>query len=144
MGSDEGVLSAFVAPKRQILLIPLLPMALQPAFWDGPYKGALAGVVEMVWGSMFKTAGRVRVGRKLAHGIAAKGVYLVCVLLSFRMPSYHMFSKGGHLRRECLVVGGSRFVQLLAAGTTARANLEAVGELLLAHMAIGSDVDCGW
>ena len=48
--------------------IPLLPMALQPAFWDGPYKGALAGVVEMFRGSMFKAAGRVRVGGESTHG----------------------------------------------------------------------------
>jgi hypothetical protein len=36
-------------------------VALQPALWDGPYEGALAGVVEMVWGSMFEAPGRVRV-----------------------------------------------------------------------------------
>jgi hypothetical protein len=36
-------------------------VALKPALWDRPYEGALAGVVEMVWGSMFEAAGRVRV-----------------------------------------------------------------------------------
>lgn len=42
-------------------------MALEPALWDGPYEGALAGVVEMVWGSMFEAAGRIRIGRELVH-----------------------------------------------------------------------------
>ena len=64
---DEGVLPAVVAADGQILLIPLLPMALEPALWDGPYEGALAGMVEMVWGSMFEAAGRIRIGRQLVH-----------------------------------------------------------------------------
>jgi hypothetical protein len=42
-------------------------MALEPALRDGPYEGALAGVVEMVWGSMFEAAGRVRIGWELVH-----------------------------------------------------------------------------
>ena len=46
-------------------------MALQPAFWDGPYKGALAGVVEMFRGSMLEAAGRVGVGwEESTHGDA--------------------------------------------------------------------------
>ena len=67
LGGDEGVLPAVVTADGQILLVPLLPMALQPAFWDWPYEGALAGVVEMVWGSMFEAAGRIRIGRELVH-----------------------------------------------------------------------------
>jgi len=49
-------------------------MALQPAFRDRPYKGALAGVVEMFRGSMFKAAGRVRVGGESTHGGVVVGI----------------------------------------------------------------------
>lgn len=68
LGGDESVLPAFALADGKVLPIPLLPVALQPAFWDGPYKGALAGVVEMFRGSMFKAAGRVRVGGESTHG----------------------------------------------------------------------------
>ena len=111
MGSDECVLSAFVAPDRQILPVPLLPMALKPGFWYGPYKGALAGVVEMVWGSMFKTAGRVGVGRKSAHGIASEWVYVVYACCCPAGCRCITCSQRGSISEESvLVVGGSRFV----------------------------------
>jgi hypothetical protein len=42
-------------------------MALQPALWYGSHKGALAGMVEMVWGSMLEAVGRVRVGWESTH-----------------------------------------------------------------------------
>jgi len=42
-------------------------MTLEPALRNGPYEGALAGVVEMVWGSMFEAAGRIRIGRESVH-----------------------------------------------------------------------------
>src|SRR4051812_3569859 len=74
LGGDEGVLPAVVVADRKVLPIPLLPVALQPALWNGPYKGALAGVVEMVWGSMLEAAGCVRVGWESAHGV---GIVLV-------------------------------------------------------------------
>ena len=63
------------------------------------------------------------------------------LLLSCRMSVYHMLPKEYCHGGVCLVVGGSRFVQHLPAAGT-RANLGAVGVLLLAHMAIGSDVGC--
>ena len=49
-------------------------MALQPALWDGPYKGALAGVVEMFRGSVLEAAGRVGVGGELTHGVVVVGM----------------------------------------------------------------------
>ena len=52
-------------------------MALQPALWDGPYKGALAGVVEMFRGSMFKAAGRIGVGGESTHGVAV--IVMLCM-----------------------------------------------------------------
>jgi hypothetical protein len=67
-------LPAVVVTDRKVLPIPLLPMALQPALWDGPYKGALAGVVEMFWGSMFKAACRIGVGGEATHGIVVLGM----------------------------------------------------------------------
>ena len=54
--------------------IPLLPVALQPALWDGSHKGALAGVVEMFRGSMFEAAGRIGVGWEPAHGGVVVGM----------------------------------------------------------------------
>ena len=65
-------------------------MALQPALWDGPYKGALAGVVEMFRGSMFKAAGRVRVGGEATQGgvvVAILGMRArVLVLVDHMLP----------------------------------------------------------
>lgn len=49
-------------------------MALQPALWNGPYKGALAGVVEMFRGSMFKAASRIGVGGESTHGVVLMGM----------------------------------------------------------------------
>lgn len=82
LGGNESVLPAAVVANRKVLPIPLLPMALQPALWDGPYKGALAGVVEMLRGSMLEAAGRVRVGGESTHGVVTGSWWrcLVCVL----------------------------------------------------------------
>jgi hypothetical protein len=76
LGGDEGVLPAVVVADRKVLPIPLLPVTLQPALWDGPYEGALAGVVEMVWGSMLEAAGRVRVGWESTHGVVVVGEWV--------------------------------------------------------------------
>lgn len=52
-------------------------MALQPALWDRPYKGALAGVVEMFRGSMFEAAGRVRVAWESTHDVGVVGMLVM-------------------------------------------------------------------
>lgn len=67
LSGDEGILPA-VAANGQILLVPLPPMALQPAIRNGSNEGTLAGVMQVVRGSMFEAAGRVRVGGESIHG----------------------------------------------------------------------------
>ena len=65
-------------------------MALQPALWDGPYEGTPAGVVEMFRGSMFKAAGRIRVGGESTHGGIVVGILgmraRVLVLVNHMLP----------------------------------------------------------
>jgi hypothetical protein len=91
LGGDEGVLPAVVVADGKVLPIPLLPVALQPALWDRAYEGALAGMVEMVWGSMLEAAGRVRVGWESAHGVVV-GEWICLLGVRARMLQYWLIT----------------------------------------------------
>jgi len=45
------------------VLVPLLAMALEPAFWDRADEGAEGGRVKVLGGGVFEAAGGVRVRR---------------------------------------------------------------------------------
>lgn len=91
---DEGVLATVVA-NGQVLLVPMLPVALQPAVRDGSDESALAGLVQVIWGSMRETAGRIRVRRESAHA----GCRMLCV----RMPAYGLLGDSGVAQNVRLV-----------------------------------------
>lgn len=95
-------------------------MALQPAFGDGPDEGALRGVVDMVWGRVLESAGRVGVGGESAHGCRCCVCCRIMLRITCSSVSVRKY-KVGALGSKLPSTAGPRFAAHMAIDTRAKA-----------------------